>query len=260
MKKIMTVILSILMIIITIFSFSGCIFEEGPIMTYGDFRYCYVWDADQNTRSKNGDCIAILGLTEEGKQKEIIIIPETIEDKPVVLIGMEGMAWGTYLSDGADYDKLYIPMCLQQVRNPSAVFGKAKKIFLINGPNEIFFENFKVALHLSRVFYFPETKYFQYKAYIDDIYIDVEDNGYRGITGDIANLTYIVDDEVYWIDDYEDGEYIVFPEEPQKEGYVFDGWYKEPEGLTEWNEGKDKYSKSEDRKTVSLYAKWVQNQ
>ena len=87
-----------------------------------------------------------------------------------------------------------------------------------------------------------------------------QDNGYRGITGDIANLTYIVDDEVYWIDDYEDGEYIVFPEEPQKEGYVFDGWYKEPEGLTEWNEGKDKYSKSEDRKTVSLYAKWVQNQ
>jgi uncharacterized repeat protein (TIGR02543 family) len=73
----------------------------------------------------------------------------------------------------------------------------------------------------------------------------------------IANLTYMIDNEVYWIDDYEEGEKIIFPIEPTKEGYIFDGWYKEIEGKTEWQEDVDTYSKPEDVQTVNLYAKWI---
>lgn len=244
MKKIMTVILSILMIITIIFSFSGCIFEEGPIMTYGDFTYCYVRDADQNSRSTkvNGKYIAILELTEEGQQKETIVIPETIEGKTVILIGMSGLFWEKDLrTSGGVYNKIYLPPCLQQVRGASDLFPPIKK-FLIKVPEKIFFQN------ISGVYYVPEVDFYKYQKYME----------LNHITISVANLTYMVDGEVYWIDDYDNGEYIKFPQTPQKEGYIFDGWYKEPEYLIEWNETLDQYSKSKDNKTMNLYAKWIE--
>ena len=64
----------------------------------------------------------------------------------------------------------------------------------------------------------------------------------------------------YWIDDYEEGEYITFPQNPQKEGYTFDGWYKDAGCQTEWNEAVDCYDKPEDVNTVNLYAKWIENE
>ena len=80
---------------------------------------------------------------------------------------------------------------------------------------------------------------------------------YCGIRIIVANLTYIVDGEVYWIDDYEEGEKISFPIEPTKEGYLFDGWYKDKGFLEEWIEEIDQYQKSKDSISVKLYAKFV---
>lgn len=45
---------------------------------------------------------------------------------------------------------------------------------------------------------------------------------------------------------------LVQPEEPTKEGFIFEGWYKDADFTTEWNFAADKVTEN-----VTLYAKWV---
>ena len=85
----------------------------------------------------------------------------------------------------------------------------------------------------------------------------------------IANVSYYhnyenaENDGYYWIDD-QDGERIQFPPPfPEREGYNFDGWYKEPECVNPWNFEEDKVpAKEYDEdgaylyRETKLYAKW----
>ncbi len=50
-----------------------------------------------------------------------------------------------------------------------------------------------------------------------------------------ANVTYMVDDEIYWIDECENGPIEYIPEEPKKDGFKFEGWYKDKDFLTKWD-------------------------
>ena len=97
-----------------------------------------------------------------------------------------------------------------------------------------------------------------------------------------ADVTYYNnygDDSIYWIDDY-DNEVIKYkPADPVREGYTFDGWYKESECINEWNfetdivplkeyigrtEKNGSITYSDDYKYLynetKLYAKWVINE
>ena len=64
---------------------------------------------------------------------------------------------------------------------------------------------------------------------------------------DLANVLYYynyLEDEAedcYWIDDYNYGATIKYiPQDPVRDGYIFDGWYKEKECLNKWNFETDK--------------------
>ena len=48
------------------------------------------------------------------------------------------------------------------------------------------------------------------------------------------------------------GDGIIMPEDPQKEGYVFKGWYQEKQCINEWN-----FETGIVQKDMALYAKWV---
>ena len=263
MKKMMKSVMCIALALSMVFCASGCqkwvedkigealnnaigdTFKEGPKMTYGDFVYCYVTSADSNRRAKSASNIAILELTKEAEEKETIVIPETIEGKPVILIGMSGLGWSDDMY--GRYKKLYLSNSLLAIR-PAAYNPVNRKIFLLNMMKLEFFVN------VIGIFYVSEDLYPQCQEIRETIAGDYPPIFY------IANLTYIVDEEVYWIDDYEEGEYITFPQNPQKEGYTFDGWYKDAGCQTEWNEAVDCYDKPEDVNTVNLYAKWIENE
>ena len=156
MKKMMKSVMCIALALSMVFCASGCqkwvedkigealnnaigdTFKEGPKMTYGDFVYCYVTSADSNRRAKSASNIAIIGLTKEGQQKETIVIPETIEGKPVILIGMSGLGRQDRLSEGAVYQKLYLNSNLQCVRDD--IDFRFVKTFLLDNPNYVFWE------------------------------------------------------------------------------------------------------------------------
>lgn len=230
----------------------GDTFKEGPKMTYGDFVYCYVTSADSNRRAKSASNIAIIGLTKEGQQKETIVIPETIEGKPVILIGMEGLGWTNGLVEsGGSYEKIYLPVTLQDVRLKGDL--SYRKIFFSR--NTIDVENFIISNYLKLKDTAEPYNIF-YVSY--EIYNCLETEA--AVQCIIANLTYIVNSEIYWIDDYEDGELIVPPQDPTKEGYVFDGWYTESECINKWDFETDVYTLDESLTTKKLYAKWIENE
>ena len=73
-------------------------------------------------------------------------------------------------------------------------------------------------------------------------------------------------DGYYWVDSY-DNELITFiPPNPEREGYIFEGWYKEEDCINKWDFNTDKTgeeliieenSQYNEYPGIYLYAKWV---
>lgn len=262
MKRFLTIGLSFLLTLCISVSFVGCeldINDKESVFIYGDFRYCYVDKVGARYSVKKDKAIGvnILDLVGEAKEKETIVIPETIDGLPVIAIGMEGLGWGTSLKQqGVRYKKLYLPNSLLFVSDSDDIWDGAgrKKIFFYDDFNSINWEN-RITLLQNIDGGFGEIRIFVPEILYQD---------YQNLEGinilnriHIANVTYIVDDEIYWIDDYNNGEYIKFPTQPIKQGYVFDGWYKDEGFFEEWIEEIDQYQKSQDSISIKLYAKFV---
>ena len=88
-----------------------------------------------------------------------------------------------------------------------------------------------------------------------------------------ANTSYMFNyenspnDDYFFIRDYEYGKKIeTVPYDPIREGYTFDGWYKEPECINAWNFETDTlpetlYNENNEEvyQETKLYAKWIKN-
>ena len=82
---------------------------------------------------------------------------------------------------------------------------------------------------------------------------------------DVANVSYYLNypdgvyeyNEFHYVDFYEDGEIIKYiPPKPEKEGYKFEGWYREAECINKWNFEIDTITFTENQPVTKLYAKW----
>lgn len=85
---------------------SGCTNRTGGgggHMTTNYFVYCYVKSAGASRATANGDYVAVLELTELGKQQKTLIIPDNIDGKPVVQIGMSGLGYSYSIARGGKY-------------------------------------------------------------------------------------------------------------------------------------------------------------
>ena len=233
-KKIGCILLSVVFAL----SLAGCtLFERGPKLEYGDFVYCYIRDSNHNRPAVSGDYIAIIDLTEEGDKKDRIIIPEIIEGKPVVLAGMGGFQYLYDIGNSANYTKLYLPKTLEY----TVVKARAAKIFFIEEPNAKFSTN--------NTFFTTEEIYEKYKEKEGNWFVE------------IANIQYVLDDEIYFIDDYREseGSLILEPPTPQKEGFIFDGWYLEKEYINKWDFDNDLHIYDESQNVTFLYGKWIKS-
>ena len=241
MKKLLTIGLAVLLMLCMSISLVGCDLkcEEPKLRRYEDFWYYYVEDAKSNRPAVSGDYIAIIDLTEEADQKDRIIIPETIEGKPVVSVGMAGFMAGYDIGAGANYTKLYLPKTLQRI------IVKARedvaKIFFVEEPNEMFGANTSIK------FFTTNEIYEKYNGKEDSFKVE------------IANIQYVLEDEIYFIDDYREseGSLILEPPVPQKDGYIFEGWYLEKEYINKWDFDNDLHIYDESQKAMFLYAKWI---
>lgn len=237
MKKSLSMMLSILILSL----FCGCAFnnEEPKLRKYEDFWYYYVKNTEDNRPAISGDYIAIVDLTEEANQKDRIIIPETIEGKPVVSVGMAGFMALYDIGAGANYTKLYLPKTLQRIIVRAR--EDVAKIFFIEEPDEMFGASTGIK------FFTTNEIYEKYNGKEDSFKVE------------IANIQYVLDDEIYFIDDYREseGSLILEPPTPEQEGFIFEGWYLEKEYINKWDFHNDLHVYNESQKVTFLYGKWI---
>ena len=202
----------------------------------------------------------ITGLTELGKQQRFLVIPEEIDGVRVSTIGerpllqmWSSIGYADFCSD--KLEKIYIPISIYILGGSFRNSPKLEKAMIITH------ENIRGSVSPARSYY-SNMEYLGFSAHSQE---------YNGR----ANVSYFYNYDIeenygyYWIDDWDYGGKIEFiPPEPEREGYTFGGWYKEPECINEWDfetdvlpEERTEINEEGEEEVVyqetQLYAKWL---
>ena len=249
MKK----IINLIMIFSVVFMLKSC-FPNGDVFrskVCGDFVYSHLAVSDPKNDA------AIIGLSEEGKKKETIIFPTSIDGYNVEMVG-------TYFF---------------KRKSGPIIFTNTKNIYLTN---LFYYTNSKFEcdknLHINayvgsslsddEMFLmlddFPNSK-----VYISQIYYEAikETPSFYWYNYVPANVVYYLGSyskDTFFVDDADGTPVNVIPPDPKREGYKFDGWYKDIEGTIPWDFEKDivpkkiydingEYIFAE----TKIYAKWI---
>lgn len=96
----------------------------------------------------------------------------------------------------------------------------------------------------------PDTKEAKYEVECDGNEIEISDDKSLSYT-----VKFVIDESTNKIIRANKGEFIDEPDPPSREGYIFDGWYKEVECINAWDFAKDVVTGN-----ITLYAKWTAEQ
>ncbi len=242
MKKIFAIIILLFFCL----SISGCKTKK-DLKTYENFKY-YLLD----------DIAYIYELSEDGKIKNTIILPSNIENYKTGL----GVKFGIMIPDKV----------ILESSNLTSIYFNTDIITNTYSDNAVYFsisniENIKIFLPntnqlIENIESFGNDLYYSNEFYKKNKVI------VTNFGGKIANVSYNYnyekEFETFFIDDI-DGEKIKnIPPNPIREGYIFDGWYKEQECINKWDFNLDIvplkiYNRDNEyyyQETI-LYAKWI---
>ena len=232
--------LILITILLTSFSLIGC--YEGK----RDFIY------DIFQVRKQGVYLDIVGLTEEGQEKEVVVFPSKIEGyENDVNIGSISV-FKTSIKSGNlkvavinDVNMICIA-AFQEITNNSN-----NTIFVMNSLNVITFEekftggnDFQIFVPFEVYNDYLEKKG-AYQFYIDR-YIQSRVSFYYNYDDSLNN-------GLYWTSYDNRNSMITQPEEPTRDGYEFIGWFTDSSGNTEFD-FTDNNNITKDK--LKLYAKW----
>ena len=222
MKKIIMIMYMCLFVIFL----SSCS-NGGTTHISGDFQYKI------NTKT---DEVMLIGFSDEGKEKETIVLPTLIDGKKVTTIGHK--VWylissgdGTWTADfsGASYKNLYIHSFIS-VSNVRSGYG-------------LYFtscDNFKVYLgcNFSNTdLLFTNVKAFD-RCFIPNFYKNIEESNIiskYNSANVVYYLNYKADIKTFFCDDCDGTKVNVIPPDPYRDGYKFLGWYKEEDCVNQFD-------------------------
>lgn len=186
-----------------------------------------------NTREKFA---TVIGLTELGREQEVLVIPSLVDKYPVKHIGKKQRFFQPIDTNALRLtdmqEKIYLPyslvgqMWLTTETTVEAILSLAKldsfeEVFIINSFPEI------------NLYYLNEsTKLNTFFMYNFD---SAENDGY------------------HWVDYINGSNPYIIPSDPVREGYSFDGWYYEEECIDLW----DNQVPASETENLTLYAKWI---
>ena len=244
MKK-MLKLLQIIVITLAMFSMYGC-FDERREFEFGDF-ICIEWFEEK---------ITILDVSETGKQKRVLVVPEEVNSLPVIELRDRYALWGDGLGWRSEaLEKVYLPWNLPVSNVTFQSCDNLVSVFLLNYQED------------GSTLQFINNNHFLYvnRYLFDEVYSNFD-------FVKAANVTYYYNDGrtenygCYWIDNVPYGSLldVLPPEDPISEGKTFAGWYKEPECINAWDFETDTTpeEKLDEAGNViyqetALYAKWV---
>ena len=249
MKKILCIILLALL----------CFFSTGCLLVK------YIRNRDQFNRVASGDFVystissdeghcRIIGLSEEGSKKEVLVFPAILDS--YIVDGLGAQFWLKYSGEIVitNAKKLYFPT--------NYYVSHSWLDFQTNYDKE------EISVYIAGDGAYGSAGSIQDalgsecdKIYAGKKYYDQVNEFYDYL--ELANVVYYVDEEIFFIDDC-DGEIVnVIPPIPYKEGYEFMGWYKDKDCTIKWDFRNDIIDKKEyDEegnyiyKETKIYSKW----
>lgn len=277
--------------------FSGCFITsvEDYFVSDGDFIYVNMMDFEKDREDKE-DCYAIVGTNPQGL-KDIMVVPAYYNGREVRYTWVQEnwtFAENQYSIDATGANKLYFPYTHQlYLRHPGAYVAMFE--YKTQRPNYCFFANssldYAVCLspwdsssyynggekgnYVVRSIYQQQKEFFvernlaiievnEYKIYIEgrEPFMQIANTAYMFNYAGQPNNGY------FYIDEFERGGLIeTTPYEPQRPGYVFAGWYKEPACENAWDFTKDTLPSAEYDEEgellfveTRLYAKWLRQE
>ena len=211
-------------------------FEEGF------FEYVILNNQVRHYRNLEDECVAITRLSNEGNKQSSIEIPTEINGHPVRYIGTFDFSKRRAV-DRCQY--LFFD-CKKDINiyvfdNVIDIIAECDaNIFVCN-------ENVKGIIY-GRANYFYST--FAQKKFSYDV--SSGDGKFANVTFlDLSNET----NRIYRIECIDDGEKIPKPQNPEKNGFVFNGWYTDEKFTDEWDFN---YAPKVDESfNLTLYANWI---
>ena len=216
--------------------------------------------------SKDSREVAIVGLTESGKEQEALDVPCTIDGMKVTSFGYGG---SSYKIESENLKRLYIHDNLEHMDYQSLYYFYFNNIEWECGefPYEfkIIYSGYTELNYVNQL----NPKIYIYK----DLYEEI-DKKYRELVGELgpgefycheaifttANVAFMnnyseeINKGYYRADDIENGEKISEPPAPERKGYIFTGWYTEAEAINLWNF--DTHVDMSDGEELKLFAGW----
>lgn len=241
MKKIFIIV----SLVIFCLCISGCK-NKNDLKIYEDFKY-YLFD----------DIAYIYELSEDGKTKDSIIFPSIIENYKTGL--------------GVNFGIMIPNKVILESNNIASIYFNSDIIIDTYMNNAVYFsitdiENIRIFLpNTSHLISDVESRWND--LYYSNEFYNKNKDIVTNLDGKIANVSYYYncekEFETFFIDDVDGDKIKNMPPVPQREGYEFIGWYKEPECINEWDFDNDivpaKVYNSDNEyqyQETILYAKW----
>ena len=230
---------------------------EKKTYEYGDFKFKIL---------KNSDDFTIVGLTEEGKTKETLVLPTIVEGRKVTTIGYledypfdDGTGLWTVDFSGATFKNFYVHSLLKKcdhkvgskIRNATNQGNFYYPSFLESDATGI------LCLEFDNGFTTEKAK----KDLLEETPTALLPKYYQSV-----NVIYYMNDDTdnaFFVDDCDGTTVNVIPPDPYRTGYEFAGWYKEKECINSFDFENDiipnkEYDEENNYilKENNIYAKW----
>ena len=225
----------------------GCSFGEQNKKVIDENFYCKVIDENN---------IAI-GNVKTYPKSGAVFFPEQIENYTVSKIGFSsGLGFGgngyfhSSGESGTVIERCYFPRTIKEVSSDYMKLAGNLKVFYCGEVIDVACLNTE---HRASEIYVPAEKYDLFKNVLSEQYF----------SGSLlkANVSYHLnydENNYYYIDYYENGEKILYiPPIPVREGYTFEGWYKEIDCTNKWDFDNDVLQLTDETQEIKLYAKWI---
>lgn len=230
---------------------------EKKTYEYGDFKFKIL---------KNSDDFTIVGLTEEGKTKETLVLPTIVEGRKVTTIGYledypfdDGTGLWTVDFSGATYKNFYVHSLLKKCESKVG-----SEIFYVTSHGNFYYPSFLKREAKGILCSEPDTGFTTEKAKKD--LLESRPNALLPKYYQSVNVIYYMNDDTdnaFFVDDCDGTTVNVIPPDPYRIGYEFAGWYKEKECINSFDFENDiipnkEYDEENNYilKENNIYAKW----
>ena len=256
MKKVCNKLLQVLFICLILLVVSGCQYDpyKDKVNVVVETDYFYVQLVIKDGQKLMGEDAApyalILELTDLGKEQEIIVIPEYIEGLVVKQIGRYSwpIVWGL---ESENLKKVYITTTVNYIER--AAFSKCtnlEEVVMLSVPmvKGASFNLWSTGEKAKLIFSDP----------LQDNTIIVRPSPTSG--GKMIPVNFVFhyhyfnapNSGYYWFDYITGSNLYILPNNPEREGYTFKGWYIDEECSIEW----DEVLPISETEILELYALW----